>query len=166
MSAPACRCVVYSHNDLLLDVVTVMSVFYTRMREPRLCLTTIVRHPSLSSTLGYISVLKYFDSIVVSVIMLMEPVVGVFIGRWVGVDSLPSARTWIGSAIVTVGSGLVVYSGATKTESIDATQAVRPRATSVDCGKSSATRSTQTTRVEMRHTPIMMRRPSPQKRAA
>merc|ERR1719203_139360 len=119
---------------------------------------------NLIGTIGYISVLKYFDSIVVSVIMLMEPVVGVFIGHWVGVESLPAAQTWIGSAIVTFGSGLVVYSGSTKTESIDATNAVRPRSDTIDHGKGKGNNN-QTTHVEMRHTPIMMRRPSPKKRS-
>ena len=107
--------------------------------------------------------LKYFDSIVVSVVMLMEPVVGVFMGFWVGVASLPVAQTWVGSAIVTFGSRLVVYSGSTKTESIDATKAVRPRSDTIDHGKRNA-KNNQTTRVEMRHTHIRMRRPSPKNR--
>mmetsp|Transcript_18404 Transcript_18404/g.18635 ORF Transcript_18404/g.18635 Transcript_18404/m.18635 type:complete len:431 (-) Transcript_18404:167-1459(-) len=113
---------------------------------------------NLIGTIGYISVLKYFDSIVVSVIMLMEPVVGVFIGYWVGVGFLPGAQTWIGDAIVTLGSGMVVYSGATKTESIDATAAIRSTTTT--------TKKDGESQVEMLHTPVLMKkRPSPQKRA-
>ena len=95
--------------------------------------------------------------------MLMEPVVGVFMGFWVGVASLPTAQTWIGSAIVTSGSRLVVYSGSTKTESIDATKAVRSRSDTIDRGKRNA-KNNQTARVEMRHTHIRMRRPSPKNR--
>jgi len=106
-------------------------------------------------TLGYIAVLKYFDPIVVSTIMLMEPVVGVFIGVWVGVDTMPGVVTWVGDAIVTIGSGMVVYAGAKKTELIDATKAVRPR---LD-GNNNAPGGT----VEMLHTPVTMKRPSPTK---
>lgn len=113
-------------------------------------------------TLGYIAVLKYFDSIVVSVIMLMEPVVGVFIGILVGVDSLPGAQTWTGAAIVTLGSGLVVYAGSTKTESIDATKAVRPRSDSIKHDNN--VHVGIPSHVEMLGTPVTMKRPSPKKR--
>lgn len=148
-------------------MVVFTEVFYiTLYTLARLRISLTIHNSRVSPhlrTLGYISVLKYFDSIVVSVIMLMEPVVGVFIGYWVGVDSLPAAQTWIGSAIVTFGSGLVVYSGSKTTESIDATKAVRPRSNTIDhdYGNSKRHGSQTSTHVEMHHTPIMMRRPSP-----
>jgi len=112
--------------------------------------------------LGYIGMLKYFDSIVVSVTMLMEPVVGVFIGFWLGVDSFPGTQTWIGDIIVTVGSGLVVYSGSKTTESIDATKAVRPRSDTIDHRKDG---SKNQTHVGMLRSPVAMNKwPSPDKR--
>lgn len=83
-------------------------------------------------TMGYIAVLKYFDSVVIGTVMLMEPVVAAFFGFWAGLDPLPGMQTWIGDAIVTVGSGIVIYSGSKKTEHIDATKAVRPRSNTID----------------------------------
>ena len=122
-------------------------------------------------TLGYIAVLKFFDSIVVSVIMLMEPVVGVFIGVLVGVDTLPGTITWVGDAIVTLGSALVVYSGAKKTESIDATKAVRPRSDTfaekqqgANVGRGRPRSKSRACSVEMLNTPVGLKRPSPKKR--
>ena len=87
-------------------------------------------------TMGYVAVLKYFDSVVIATIMLMEPVVAAFIQFWVGLDGLPGTQTWIGDAIVTIGSALVIYSGSKKTEHIDATKAVRPRLNTMDIHKS------------------------------
>lgn len=122
-------------------------------------------------TLGYIAVLKFFDSIVVSVIMLMEPVVGVFIGVLVGVDTLPGTITWVGDTIVTLGSALVVYSGAKKTESIDATKAVRPRSDTIaekqqgaNVGRGRPRSKSRACSVEMLNTPVGLKRPSPEKR--
>ena len=121
-------------------------------------------------TLGYIAVLKFFDSIVVSVIMLMEPVVGAFVGVLVGVDTLPGAITWVGDAIVTLGSALVVYSGAKKTESIDATKAVRPRSDTIEkqqgvnVGQGRPRSKSRACSVEMLNTPVGLKRPSPKKR--
>mmetsp|Transcript_35911 Transcript_35911/g.54588 ORF Transcript_35911/g.54588 Transcript_35911/m.54588 type:complete len:659 (-) Transcript_35911:84-2060(-) len=113
--------------------------------------------------MGYIAVLKYFDSIVIATIMLMEPVSAVFIGFWAGVSSLPGMQTWIGDAIVTMGSGMVIYSGSSKTESIDATKAVRPKHETIDIGSSSEwqEQGEDQTHAKMLHTPVMMKRPSP-----
>ncbi|KAL9181636.1 hypothetical protein ACHAXT_010441 [Thalassiosira profunda] len=59
-------------------------------------------------TMGYIAILKYFDAVVV-----------------IGVDTLPGWATWAGDAVVMVGSFLVIWSGAKKTETIDATDALQ-----------------------------------------
>jgi len=45
-------------------------------------------------TMGYIAILKYFDAVVVSMVMLCEPIVATFIGMVVGVSTLPSIPTW------------------------------------------------------------------------
>ena len=72
-------------------------------------------------TMGYIAILKYFDAVVVSMIMLCEPIVATFIGMVVGVSALPDIETWIGNAIVMGGSIMVIRTGSKKTETIDAT---------------------------------------------
>ena len=83
-------------------------------------------------TMGYVAVLKYFDSVVVSTVMLMEPVCAALFGFGAGLDPLPGPQTWVGDVIVTVGSAIVIMSGAKKTEHIDASKAIRPRSDTVD----------------------------------
>ena len=75
-------------------------------------------------TTGYIAVMKYFEPIVVSTVMLSEPVVGALMAALVGSDPLPGLQTWIGNMVVAVGIFLVVWSGARSTETIDATKAL------------------------------------------
>ena len=70
--------------------------------------------------------MKYFAAIVPATVMLMEPVVGSLLGVATGTASLPGLQTWIGNAVVAAGTFLVVYSGSSKTEKIDATEALRP----------------------------------------
>ena len=76
-------------------------------------------------TMGYIAIMKYFDPVVVSMVMLMEPIVATFIGMAVGVSTLPGLVTWIGNAVVVLGSIMVIYTGSKKTETIDATDALQ-----------------------------------------
>ena len=83
-------------------------------------------------TMGYIAVLRYFDSVVVSTVMLMEPVAAAFFEFWAGLAPLPGTQTWIGDAIVATGSAVVIFSGSKTTEHIDATKAVRPRSNTID----------------------------------
>lgn len=68
---------------------------------------------------GYIAVLKYFDPVVVSVVMLLEPAVAAFQGYAAGVSPLPGLQTWIGDAVVVLGSVIVIMSGMKKTEHVD-----------------------------------------------
>lgn len=68
---------------------------------------------NIIGTAGYV---KYFDPVVVSTAMLMEPVVGALQGFLMGVDPLPGLQTWIGDLIVTSGSALVIISGSKKVE--------------------------------------------------
>lgn len=77
-------------------------------------------------TAGYVAVMKYFDPVVVSTVMLMEPVIAAFMAVITGVDPLPGMQTWIGDIVVTLGSVLVIYSGSKKVESIDATEVLKP----------------------------------------
>lgn len=107
---------------------------------------------NIMGTVGYIAVLKYFDSVVVATVMLMEPVLAAFIGFGAGVDPLPGIQTWIGDVIVTIGSVLVIFSGARKTESIDATEAMRQRTGTLDVSTN--------THIEMMKTPVFTNDPA------
>ncbi|OQR91511.1 Drug/Metabolite Transporter (DMT) Superfamily [Achlya hypogyna] len=79
---------------------------------------------TIIGTMGYISVMKYFDPIVVSVVMLLEPVLATAMGVVVGVDSIPGVLTWIGGMLVIAGTCLVVLAANKKTEAHDATEAI------------------------------------------
>ncbi|GAB9465838.1 Drug/metabolite transporter [Globisporangium polare] len=79
---------------------------------------------TLIGTIGYLSVMKYFDPIVVSVVMLMEPILAAMFGVAAGVDVVPGYFTIGGSLLIILGTSLVIVSNASRTESIDATEAV------------------------------------------
>lgn len=79
---------------------------------------------TLVGTLGYVAVMKYFDPIVISVVMLLEPVLANAMGIAVGVDLVPGWLTFVGAALITVGTALVIVSNSSSTESIDATGAM------------------------------------------
>jgi len=74
-------------------------------------------------TAGFIAIMKYFDPVVVSMVMLMEPVFASVMGAAAGVSTLPGWGTWAGDAVVAVGSAMVISSGAETREAIDATGA-------------------------------------------
>lgn len=78
----------------------------------------------LIGTMGYISVMKYFDPIVVSVVCLVEPIVATIQGIVMGVDAIPGWLTFVGAMLVIGGTFMVLSTQAKKTESIDATEAV------------------------------------------
>ncbi|GLE04241.1 hypothetical protein PINS_up013152 [Pythium insidiosum] len=79
---------------------------------------------TLIGTLGYISVMKYFDPIVVSVVMLLEPAIASVMGIAVGVDVVPGWFTFGGALLIMLGTALVVMANASRTESINATEAL------------------------------------------
>ena len=54
-------------------------------------------------TLGYIAIMKYFDPVVVAMVMLMEPIVATLLGLALGVSTFPSWVTWAGDGVVMVG---------------------------------------------------------------
>ncbi|KDO34054.1 hypothetical protein SPRG_01328 [Saprolegnia parasitica CBS 223.65] len=58
--------------------------------------------------MGYIRVMAYFDPLVVSIIMLMEPILATALGILVGVASIPGVLTCVGSAIVIAATMLVI----------------------------------------------------------
>ncbi|KAG1691398.1 hypothetical protein DVH05_026890 [Phytophthora capsici] len=94
---------------------------------------------TLIGTLGYIAVMKYFAPIVVSVVMLVEPVLAAFMGVAVGVDVFPGLLTIVGSLLIIAGTALVIVSNSSKTQTIDATQAMSSTSTALPRGLSSAT---------------------------
>ncbi|TMW57273.1 hypothetical protein Poli38472_003198 [Pythium oligandrum] len=88
-------------------------------------------------TLGYIAVMKYFDPIVVSVVMLLEPVLANAMGVAVGVDLVPGYFTFGGAALITLGTMLVIVSNSSRTESINATEAMSKTTATLPKGPSS-----------------------------
>ncbi|OQR84730.1 Drug/Metabolite Transporter (DMT) Superfamily [Achlya hypogyna] len=60
--------------------------------------------------MGYVRVLKYFEPIVVSIVMLLEPVLAVCLGIAVGVSNVPGLLTICGSAVVILGTAMVIHS--------------------------------------------------------
>ncbi|GAB9466553.1 hypothetical protein Gpo141_00003925 [Globisporangium polare] len=63
---------------------------------------------SFAGTMGFVTSLKYFDPLVVSVTMLTEPVVATAIGICIGVDELPGPLTFLGGCAVLSGCALVM----------------------------------------------------------
>ena len=104
---------------------------------------------SCLGTTGYIAVMKYFDPIVPATVMLLEPVIGAFLGTLAGTAPLPGLQTWLGDLVVACGTFLVIQAGAKTTENIDATEALRPRIENSDDLKSVATHSTKGTIVRI-----------------
>jgi drug/metabolite transporter (DMT)-like permease/choline kinase len=94
---------------------------------------------TLVGTLGYIAVMKYFAPIVVSVVMLVEPVLAAFMGVAVGVEVFPGLLTIVGSLLIIAGTALVIVSNSSKTQTIDATEAMSFSSTALPRGLSSAT---------------------------
>lgn len=86
--------------------------------------TYVVIVCTLVGTLGYVAVMKYFDPIVVSVVMLVEPTIANLMGVAAGVDALPGVLTVIGSLLVVAGTLLVIVSNSSHVDTIDATPAM------------------------------------------
>ena len=75
----------------------------------QLYLTFVV---DLGGTMGYISSMKYFDPLIVSVVMILEPIIATLEGMLVGDASMPGLWGLFGAGLVIVGSGVVVMSSA------------------------------------------------------
>lgn len=80
---------------------------------------------SFIGTMGFIAVMKYFDLIVVAVVMLLEPIVASVLGVLLGVSPLPGFYTYLGGAAILLGTFLVVLSENHRTESLDVTLAIQ-----------------------------------------
>ncbi|CAH0483063.1 unnamed protein product [Peronospora belbahrii] len=94
---------------------------------------------TLIGTLGYIAAIKYFAPIVVSIVMLVEPVLAAFMGVVLGVDVFPGLLTIVGSLLIISGAALVIVSNSSKTQTIDVTQAMSLTSSAMPQGLSSAT---------------------------
>ncbi|KDO29413.1 hypothetical protein SPRG_05950 [Saprolegnia parasitica CBS 223.65] len=68
--------------------------------------------------MGYVRVLKYFEPIVVSIVMLLEPVLAVGLGIAVGVSNVPGLLTVAGSAIVILGTSMVIHASTKRVASV------------------------------------------------
>lgn len=84
----------------------------------------------LMGTMGYISVMKYFDPIVISVVCLLEPIVASVMGIIMGVDAIPGPLTFVGATLVLGGTFMVIATQREKTEQVDATEAIKSVASS------------------------------------
>ncbi|KAL7578552.1 hypothetical protein ACA910_011610 [Epithemia clementina (nom. ined.)] len=73
---------------------------------------TMVVICNLLGGMGYVRAMQYFDSLVISVAALMEPVVAELMACFLGVGLLPGWKGWLGNALVTAGTVAVVYTPA------------------------------------------------------
>ncbi|UIZ27587.1 hypothetical protein KXD40_005679 [Peronospora effusa] len=138
---------------LIFPVFSLLDIPFEASRDPNIGLFGWL-HPSraaseayivlvctLVGTLGYIAAIKYFAPIVVSVVMLLEPVVATFMGVAVGVDGYLGVLTVVGSSLIIFGVALVIVSNSSKTQTIDATPAMSLTSTAVPQGLNFTTTS-------------------------
>lgn len=79
---------------------------------------------SFAGTMGFVTSLKYFDPLVVSVTMLTEPVVATAIGICIGVDELPGPLTFLGGCAVLTGCALVMLASHKTSARVDVSDAL------------------------------------------
>jgi len=60
-------------------------------------------------TIGYVRAMQYFDSLVISVAGLMEPITAEFLGFALSVSVLPGWVGWLGNLLVAGGTLMVVW---------------------------------------------------------
>jgi len=74
------------------------------------CAQTVMMGPvgTIFGMCCYIAVMKYLDSVVVSVAMLSEPFVGVATGVLLHVSTWPGLFGWIGSVVSVFGALIVI----------------------------------------------------------
>ena len=63
--------------------------------------------PGLAGHTGINGVLRWIPTLTISMVLIMEPVIGSFIGWLIGVDSIPSIWTLIGGSVMILGLFLV-----------------------------------------------------------
>ncbi|KAF0711823.1 Aste57867_5081 [Aphanomyces stellatus] len=81
---------------------------------------------SACGSMGFVSSLKYFPPLVVSVTMLLEPVVATAICIALGMATTPGVLTFVGGLAVIIGTLLVILGSSSSTETINVTQAMIP----------------------------------------
>jgi drug/metabolite transporter (DMT)-like permease len=71
---------------------------------------------NLLGTMGFVRAMKYFDSVIIAVATLLEPMMASIIATLKHVGVLPGPQGWIGNLLVLVGTLLVVFPSASKGE--------------------------------------------------
>jgi drug/metabolite transporter (DMT)-like permease len=71
---------------------------------------------NLVGTMGFVRSMQYFDSIIIAVAILLEPVLASLIAYSMGVGRFPSIGGWIGNLLVAIGTLSVVYPSVNKGE--------------------------------------------------
>ena len=69
---------------------------------------------NMTGSLGYVRSMQYFDSVIISVATLLEPVVASFLAFGIGVGVLPRMLGWLGNVLVIVGTVCVLAPSAQK----------------------------------------------------
>ena len=82
----------------------------------QLYLTFVV---DIGGTMGYIAAMKYFDPLVISVVMLAEPIAATAQGVAIGVSDIPDPLAIIGAFVVIFGAFLVVKSGSSHEDKVE-----------------------------------------------
>lgn len=72
---------------------------------------------SLIGTMGFVRSMQYFDSIIIAVATLLEPMIASIIAYIMHVGVLPGLQGWLGNVLVIAGTFAVVYPAAAKGES-------------------------------------------------
>ena len=85
------------------------------LRSDRLLLELwIIVVCNLVGTMGFVRSMQYFDSIIIAISTLLEPMVASIIATIMHVGVLPGPQGWVGNILVVVGTFAVVYPSATK----------------------------------------------------
>jgi hypothetical protein len=67
---------------------------------------------SIAGSIGYVAVLKYFDSLVMANVMLGDQIIGNFFFRLMFREApWPDAITWAGTAVMALGVSALVLAG-------------------------------------------------------
>jgi hypothetical protein len=72
---------------------------------------------NLIGAMGYVKAMHYFDTLVISVAALLEPIVAELTAFALGVGFLPGLMGWIGNGMVLLGTVAVVLPTASKSNS-------------------------------------------------
>ncbi|OQR98631.1 Drug/Metabolite Transporter (DMT) Superfamily [Achlya hypogyna] len=131
---------------LVLPLLSLLGVAYEVSTDSVVGLFGWVHHLSLElvivgvcsglGTIGFISAMRYFPPIVISVTMLLEPIVATVFSVLLGTADIPHALTLLGGLTVIIGTLLVVWSTRRTTEVVDVSTAMVPSAPALEATKS------------------------------